>query len=313
MGFKLSDLKFWSKKKTNYVLSKEDVLELSDREKEIVNKHRQDMAEFERGQVVMNNELRKMLRMDDNDEKGETEKPVYLYDFLGGWKEGNNTIVFPTNDPNGPAGGVEIANFDGTITVPSVAFGNDAQGSLASDSEIDLSKPPRQYKPIEVWKELEEVPNLLILENLDDKIAVLKLKKDLIKKNDYCKREMIDMVTRLENRKKYEEHKGYFEQYSNTTTEKVAALVEKYNLVLESADLFIPKFPDEAIAIMADYVDGVKAVCGKTPIFYVIAEKSMFKEEYKRNDPILLVQSPFGAYWQVLGAWDKEMILLEYL
>ena len=47
--------------------------------------------------------------------------------------------------------------------------------------------------------------------------------------------------------------------------------------------------------------------------FYSIAEKEMFNDEYKRNDPILLVQSPFGIYWQILGAWDKELVLLEEL
>ena len=31
------------------------------------------------------------------------------------------------------------------------------------------------------------------------------------------------------------------------------------------------------------------------------------------NNPILLVQSPFGIYWQILGAWDKELVLLEEL
>jgi hypothetical protein len=45
----------------------------------------------------------------------------------------------------------------------------------------------------------------------------------------------------------------------------------------------------------------------------VIAEPDKFRKAYEKRDPILLVQSPFGFYWQILGAWDKEMMLLSEL
>jgi hypothetical protein len=57
----------------------------------------------------------------------------------------------------------------------------------------------------------------------------------------------------------------------------------------------------------------MEELCGKKPVFYVIAEPDKFRKAYERRDPILLVQSPFGFYWQILGAWDKEMILLSEL
>jgi uncharacterized lipoprotein len=51
----------------------------------------------------------------------------------------------------------------------------------------------------------------------------------------------------------------------------------------------------------------------RNQFFYVIAEEKSFKSAAEKRDPILLVQSPFGFYWQILGAWDKEMILLSEL
>ncbi len=95
--------------------------------------------------------------------------------------------------------------------------------------------------------------------------------------------------------------------------EKIIELVSKYKPVLKSSELFIAAFPDDAVMIMRSYVENTVALCGKKPLFYVIAEEQMFKEEYKKKDPILLAQSPFGCYWQILGAWDKEMILLQEL
>jgi hypothetical protein len=64
---------------------------------------------------------------------------------------------------------------------------------------------------------------------------------------------------------------------------------------------------------MKKYTDNMEKLCKKKPVFYVIAEPDKFKKAYEKRDPILLVQSPFGFYWQILGAWDKEMILLSEL
>jgi len=33
----------------------------------------------------------------------------------------------------------------------------------------------------------------------------------------------------------------------------------------------------------------------------------------EKRDPILLAQSPFGFYYNILGAWEKEMVYLPEL
>lgn len=278
-------------------MNKETVMELSDREKELISSHREKMDKLERDQASMQATMQAEMDRIMPSFGEDAERPVFLYDILGGWNQGDNIIR---------AADITIGNPD------ALSLDQQVSGTIVTNNEIKV-EPPRSYKPIEVFHELENVPDLLSLENLDDKIAVLKMKKDLIVNNRYAKNEVIDMVGRLENRKKYEEFKDYFDQFDNTTTEKIVELVSKYKLVLKTSDLFIAAFPDEAIFIMKSYVENVKALCGKSPVFYVIAEEQMFKDEYKKKDPILLAQSPFGCYWQILGAWDKEMILLQEL
>jgi len=95
--------------------------------------------------------------------------------------------------------------------------------------------------------------------------------------------------------------------------QKLKKLTTKHDLVMEKADIFIPEFPDDAIAIMKSYTENVIKITNKKPIFYVIAEKEDFKYADDKRDPILLVQSPFGFYYQILGAWDKEMLILHEL
>lgn len=169
-----------------------------------------------------------------------------------------------------------------------------------------------KVKPVDVLRELETVPTPWNLSNLDDKISILKYKRELIVQS-YSKREVEALIERLENRKKWNEFKDFFNEFQNTTDENIAKLLEKYDLVMNTSDLFVPEFPDEAINVMRIYKEKMLELCGKNPVFYVIAEPSHFRKAYEKRDPILLVQSPFGFYWQILGAWDKEMILLSEL
>jgi hypothetical protein len=188
---------------------------------------------------------------------------------------------------------------------------------ITGTSQLQASQEPikRQkisIKPIDVLDQLERVPTHWTLTNLDEKISVLEYKSRLISQ-EYSKREVQALIERLKNRKKYSKFKRYFEQFDNTTDEKIAKLLEKYDLEMHTSDLFVPEFPDEAIAVMKSYTEQMKKICKKRPVFYVISEPSDFKKKYEKRDPILLAQSPFGFYWQILGAWDEEMLLLSEL
>jgi hypothetical protein len=166
--------------------------------------------------------------------------------------------------------------------------------------------------PKQALDELERTPTNFALTNLDDKIAMLKEKENLIR-DHYTGREVKALLERLQNRKKYAEHKEFFDKFDNTTQEKIDALLEKTGLVMKTSDIFIPEFPDEAINVMKAYTEKVELISGKKPIYYVIAEAKEFRSAYEKRDPILLVQSPFGFYYQILGAWDEEMLLLSEL
>lgn len=181
-----------------------------------------------------------------------------------------------------------------------------------SDSRTDSKKKKIAVKPIDVVNELETIPTPWTLSNIQDKIEILEYKRDLITQK-YSRREVEGMIERLENRKKWGKFNKFFEGYQNTTDEKIDDLLDKYDLVMKTSDLFVPEFPDVAIQTMKNYTDNMMKLCKKKPVFYVIAEPDKFRKAYEKRDPILLVQSPFGFYWQILGAWDKEMMLLSEL
>ena len=198
-----------------------------------------------------------------------------------------------------------MSNFD----LPSDAFENETTTISTEVKESEVKKYKIKVKPIDVLNELEVIPTPFSLEKLDEKIGIMKMKSDLITQV-HSKREVKALIERLNNRKKYTKNKAFFDKFQNTNDEKIDNLLNKYDLVMKESDIFIPEFPNDAITVMKEYTDMVNSICKKKPIFYVIAEQSLFRKAYEKRDPILLVQSPFGFYWQILGAWDKEMLLL---
>jgi hypothetical protein len=237
---------------------------------------------------------------------GIKDEHIYFYDFLKEWDNhgsftANGMIAVGVADNFGM--NPENANLQQDTNTPIIGISD----------QIEKTEPKLQLKPIEVFHELERIPSPMTLQNLEEKIAMFKMKQKMIKQNHYCEKEVIDFQLRLENRRKYNDYEDFFGKFECTTSEKINNLISKYNLVLATSDLFIATFPEDATNIMNEYQEKTLALCGKKPIFYVIGEKKDFKKKYERNDPILLAQSPFGIYWDILGAWDKEMLLLEEL
>lgn len=126
--------------------------------------------------------------------------------------------------------------------------------------------------------------------------------------------EIASILKRMENRKQYEAHKDFFEDFAYTTTERVNKVLKNHShLKLGQVEQFVADMPREATEVMKSYNARCFKMCGKQAVFYIIADKKDFERSEKRRDPILLAQSPFGHVWQILGAWDEEMLLLEEL
>lgn len=126
--------------------------------------------------------------------------------------------------------------------------------------------------------------------------------------------ELQSMVIRLENRKKYPQYSKYFEQFPYTKTQRINIVLKAHDyLKMGKIEQFLADVPKEAVDIMTEYKKQTIKLCSKSPLFYIIAHEDDFKKTDKRKDPILLAQSPFGHFWQILGAWDEEMLLLSDL
>lgn len=176
--------------------------------------------------------------------------------------------------------------------------------------------------PKAILHELETVPVPADFNELDSKLSTYMRIHDLIRlDSSRGNRETIqDVIQRLQNRKKYMTDKKlreFFEQFKNTTDAALNHLLDNnQHLKIGPADDFIPEMPVDAHEKMLSYSDTVVSMCGAKPVFYLIAKISDFRQkghERKGRDPILLAQSPIGFYWQIIGAWDEEMTLVNDL
>jgi len=292
-----------------------------DKEEKANKKHKKARLSYENGQIYMN-----------STEDGTNTK--FLYDFIKERYDGNRWgQEIPTNpismeqarDMNfGVPMQPETRRLDGGNLERGFTIEGEFHPIDFTGTQITVEKEKLEVKielkPIEVIGELERVPTSWSTVGIDEKIIILQEKEELIKVS-YAKKEVSGMIERLQNRKKYffksktgETYKEFFAKFDPTTEEKVDDLIKKYpHLTVKESDLFIPEFPDVAIEMMRQYTEKCMELCGKKPNFQVIAPIKMFKEKYKRRDPILLAQSPFGYYFDILGAWDEEMILLSEL
>lgn len=153
---------------------------------------------------------------------------------------------------------------------------------------------------------------------VDEQITTFKDKLALIKSEEYDMRrgtvEVASVLQRMENRKKHAEVREVFEEFPYTTSSKIAKVVKDHDhLKIGQVAQFMADMPKEAIDAMKRYNKGCERLCGKQAVFYIIADKKDFQKTQSRRDPILLAQSPFCHAWQILGAWDDEMVFLEEL
>ncbi len=229
--------------------------------------------------------------------KKKVKKETHLYDFS---KHGS------------------ASNYGDHITL--VAEVQDIDSANANNKKIEKRKEKPTRTPKDIYK-LEVLNQTdMQIKHGEDYIVTeqqkLEKKLSLVRGSDsgatgYARQELRSMIERLGNRHRLDEFKQVLEKYPHTTTQAITDVIDGHsNLRFKEASEFIPDFPDDAIAAMDEYQQMCQSLCGKDPVFYVLGDKKDFGEVTRRRDPILFAQSPFGFVWQILGAWDEEMIYL---
>lgn len=209
---------------------------------------------------------------------------------------------------------------DSTITNAAVDFENIGIVSKSSLANPNATPKPFVPKPApkDVFSELGTVPTPITLEGLDEKIETLERTIDLVRvsRAGGNANTAKDVVERLRNRVHYRDDEAtrvFFDSFKSTTDDMIVSLLTKHDhLRIGPVDDFLIELPDDAQKTMLRYADKTVELFKTKPVFYIIANATDFaraENDRTRRDPILLVQSPFGFFWQILGAWGAEEMM----
>jgi hypothetical protein len=186
---------------------------------------------------------------------------------------------------------------------PDMAEGN-VKCSPSEDTRIVV-------KPKDVVDELvdKETPNL-DFNNAGAKIKAIEKRAKFMKDDlQITPHDEYIAIGFLKARKKYARIKHKF-PWAITTEAKMGALLSKYKLQIGSMSGYHKCVPNEAVDEMEKFIKAFAKVSSAKPEFVLILDKGG-KEE--KLDPILLAKSPFGFYYYILGAWDKEREFIDEL
>jgi len=172
--------------------------------------------------------------------------------------------------------------------------------------------------PIEVYKEIFTTVPSIDCTSLDKKISLVEKRIRVLHEvgaDGYISNEK-EALGFLKARKNYLKCKELF-QWETTTDELIEKLLKTYKLASVGLNEYQRNIPAEAIDELEKYNNAYEKVRDDQIILKLIIDDKKDKEggssKERRKDPILLASSPFGAWWYVLGAWDKEVEIVDDL
>jgi hypothetical protein len=177
--------------------------------------------------------------------------------------------------------------------------------AVAVDSPMGSVKDERvEAKPVDVVKELNTENPIINLGDLKAQIKEVEKRIKILKKQKVNNpRDEEEALSYIKARTKYKKYEKFF-NYKITTNHLIDGLLKKYKLMNVGFGLYYKTVPTEALDELEKFVNACKKVGSIEPEIKLIVDDG--GKEHKK-DPIMLGKSPFGRWWYILGAWDKEV------
>ena len=194
--------------------------------------------------------------------------------------------------------------------IPNITFSDnitwEGTGSTSEKKDKRIVK-----KPVEIYEQIISEEPKINLNNLDGQIKLVKERMKVLQqhtRNVDLKHEKI-AIGFLKARKKYLKYKDEF-KWAITNQDMIDKLCKKYKVKKVSFGDYYRNIPKEGVDEIKKFGEALQNVSNNDPLFELIIDEGG-KEEKK--DPILLATSPFGNWYYILGAWDREVEIVDAL
>lgn len=186
------------------------------------------------------------------------------------------------------------------IATGQISYSNNSWGSASPTEQTDKREVK---KPVDVVNQILVEQPVMDLDNLDQKIKVVKRRIRVLAEQSVATGDDQRALDYLIARKGYLKYGKLF-NWSITTQEKINELLSKYKLMQVSLGGYARNIPNEALDEIEQFALAYEYILETPPEFQLICDEGGPEQ---KKDPILLARSPFGNWWYVLGAWDKEV------
>jgi hypothetical protein len=164
-----------------------------------------------------------------------------------------------------------------------------------------------EKKPVELVTEIVHETPSFDCKDIDRQIKIVKRRLSTLLRQKAGATDEKEALMYLEARRKFSKvHKLFMWPVTNEV--KINELCKKYKVQKVGFAGYARNIPMEAIDEIEKFEKALSKVTDREPELSLVID-SGGKEQKK--DPILLARSPFGRWYYVLGAWDKEVEIVD--
>jgi hypothetical protein len=228
-------------------------------------------------------------------------KPLYV--------SGQSLIQIPDSDYSSTSG----ITFNG---IPLVVTDDNIK-NICKNSAMKIYRIIKiEKKPVEIFKELISENPIINLRNIDNQIKTIKRRIDVLRNElGMNLTDELEALDYLYARKKLFKYPNCL-KWAITNKPLIDKLCQNYAVAFVDCNMYYKTLPQEAINELENFLKEYKKYKKDKPILRLIIDDK--KEDNKpsperKKDPILLASSPFGRWWYILGAWDKEVEIVDDL
>jgi len=190
-------------------------------------------------------------------------------------------------------------NLSATANVVSPMYDSVSTKPMEEDNRI-------VKKPVEVVSEiLTEKPRLSV-DDIDKQIKIVERRIRILREQKISPSDELMAMSFLKARQKYKKY-GHLFGWEVTTNKMIEELCKKYKLRTANLHGYYKCVPTEALDELEKFTEAWKKVRKDEPQIQLIVDVG---GPETRRDPILLASAPWGRFWYVLGAWDREIEVL---
>lgn len=181
---------------------------------------------------------------------------------------------------------------------------------IAGTAVKDLPDLRVEKKPVEIVSEIVAPEPVLALTDLKRQITIVETRLKILRRFGGNIGDETMALRYLNARTKYAKYKKLF-PWAITTEALVSELVKKYKVSVRGFGGYSRNVPIEATNELEKFGKAWEKVVDDDTLQPALQLITDYDGTETKKDPILLASSPFGKWWYILGAWDKEVEIVD--